>query len=494
MDENLHNIEDLFKGALGDDEEIPSPKVWKGVENKLDKDNVISITRKYEYLKKVALLLLLLLTGLAIHEFAKNNTGLEAIKRNEGSFDKRTVTGDELTITPTNKNNITLEEVIDTTEANQRKHHIEENSVPDKIFSFTLPKNQTTNGWNRKRKDDITDNNKTTERDITGTKPQQELKHQFYDSFKIKLGPGGQKLSDNLETQGEQTLLSALPVEKIGELATIFLNTNKLSQPLSGIKIADSKKLSSKRIKTKDVKLSRFSVGTFFSPDLAYYDLEDDNTGNQNDNAVETKKNERHEFSSSSGVFINYKVKGNWSLESGLIYSNINITVEPKTLYAQNDYLGNIKYRFNTSSGYAYLLPSFSSNPGIGDSLYTAISTHTLRYIGIPVEAKYNVKKGNLLLSVKAGLITNVLTKGRIETEVKRGADNEIEVIDNLLGLKKVFLSGLASAGVDYMLNKRMVLTVEPTWRFALNSINKNTPVKSYPRSLGLAMGVRMGL
>ena len=73
MDENLHNIEDLFHSALeNNEEESPSPGVWDAVEKRLDKDNIISIKRKYTNLKRIAILLLLLFSGFVLYEI--NNT------------------------------------------------------------------------------------------------------------------------------------------------------------------------------------------------------------------------------------------------------------------------------------------------------------------------------------------------------------------------------------------------------------------------------------
>ena len=45
MDEDLHNIEDLFRDGLEDNEELPSPKLWNDIDNILDKDNLVSITK-----------------------------------------------------------------------------------------------------------------------------------------------------------------------------------------------------------------------------------------------------------------------------------------------------------------------------------------------------------------------------------------------------------------------------------------------------------------
>ena len=81
MDEDLHNIEDLFYSALDDNEEKPSQNVWDGVEKRLDKDNIISINKKYTNLKRIAVLLLLLL-GISIYEMDKIHNRNNLAKHN----------------------------------------------------------------------------------------------------------------------------------------------------------------------------------------------------------------------------------------------------------------------------------------------------------------------------------------------------------------------------------------------------------------------------
>jgi hypothetical protein len=246
--------------------------------------------------------------------------------------------------------------------------------------------------------------------------------------------------------------------------------------------------------KEKDGKPSRFSITPFFSPDIAWYHLQNDNVDNQPDNAAELDREEKHEFSSTFGALVDYKLNKHWGLQSGLTLSNINITVDPKTIYAQQDNTGSIKYRINTSSGYGYLLPKFIQNPAIGDSLYAFTSTHSLLYIGIPLAFTYNVTKGKFNFNGRIGLAANILSKAKLETTVEKGFDNTMETVDNLQGLKKVYFSGLAGVGVDYKLANKISLTFVPTMRFALNSINKNVPVKSFPMSFGFSMGLKIGL
>ena len=67
IDKNLHEIEKLFLQELEGNEEFPSENVWDSIERKLDKDSVVNIKKKYNSLRKVALLLVFLLTGLSFY-------------------------------------------------------------------------------------------------------------------------------------------------------------------------------------------------------------------------------------------------------------------------------------------------------------------------------------------------------------------------------------------------------------------------------------------
>jgi hypothetical protein len=289
------------------------------------------------------------------------------------------------------------------------------------------------------------------------------------------------ELSENVKLQPENTIDEKKPIPSLVSSKTKTSDTSKNN-------VAKNVQ------KNKQGKSSRFSLTPFFSPDIAWYRLQDDKVGNQPDNARELERDENHEFSSTFGAFVDYKISKHFGLQSGLTLSNINITLKPKTIYAQADNTGSIKYRINTSSGYGYILPSFSANPSIGDSLYVFTSTHSLQYVGIPLAVTYNVTKGKFKVKVLAGVSTNILARAKLETTVEKGLNNSAETVDNMQGLKKVYFSGLAGIGVDYKLTKKTALTFLPTMRFALNSINKDAPVKSYPMSFGFTVGLKIGL
>jgi hypothetical protein len=254
----------------------------------------------------------------------------------------------------------------------------------------------------------------------------------------------------------------------------------------------DPKKQSPQPVKTNRIKPSRFSVTVFFSPDLATYRLEDDGYGNQPDNANKIEKTESHEFSATSGVWVGYRFTEKWSIQTGIGFSSTNIMLKPKTIYAQADNNGEIKYRMNISSGYGYILPSFQNTPVIGDSLTATAAAHKLRYISLPLAVSYSIAKGRFSVDAMTGLSVNFLKAGVLETEVRDGANNEIDILTDIRGLKSSYFTWVAGVGTEYRLTNKLSLTITPTVRLALTSINKGSVVRSYPNSFGLVGGVKM--
>ncbi len=481
MDEDLHNIEDLFREGLKDNEEMPSRQVWNNIDNSLDKDNVVSINKKYTSLKRVSLFLLFLLIGLGIYELGNRHTnGVNTVTSN---------TNNNAASPHSNK----LQESIDSISLNNTN---KENSVIDNSVAANPSPNalQIQPGNNSHSKNKIASNN-----NIAINNPASKNKQKFINtsSYKIKINRTGQTendrqtfVSNDAEINQQSELLRQLNpiiIDKINSQIKDSVNKNISSSTIKNTFALNTKKKEKKR-------QFNFSITTFFSPDVAWYYLQEDKPDNQPDSIDEIKTSEKHDFSSTLGALVDYKLNKHWGLQSGLTYSNTNITVEPKTIYAQTDNTGHVQYRINTSSGYGYVLPSFSSNPAVGDSLYAFTSMHTLQYIGIPFAVKYNFIKGKFILNALAGLSANFLIKGKIETTVINGMNNETELLKNIKGLKKIYFNGLTGLGVEYILSQRMALSFAPTLRFALNSINKDTPVKSYPNSFGLATGLKLTL
>lgn len=472
MNKDLPDIEELFKSALADNEERPSSKVWDGIENILDKDDVVSIRKKYNNIKKITVLLFFLLIGLSIYEIntrhsEANLTIINPAKNFELNTDSKgktkTTHDSHYSRDKINLNSNTLAEK-NNDKSGKNKNRFDKSHTAN-LYGSHLNENPNENSDNKrnKREEGLSDANVMRGRNTVFTIP----------------------LSSSPGQSGKNLLTDDAVAFKINDL----LSLNEKSSL-----IIKDEKSTQESAKKKDNKNSRFSVTAYLSPDFASYRLQDDEQNNQGENAAELEKNERHEFSSTIGALIEYRFKKHLSIESGLTFSNTNITVEPKVIYAQAVNSSDVKYRLNTSSGYGYVLPSFSRTPSVGDSLYAFTSTHTLQYIGLPVLFKADIRYRKFDFNIMTGAAANFLIKGKIETSVENGTSNEPEVVGKLYGLKKIYFSGLTGFGVSYHINDKIAISLSPAFRYALNSINKNTPVKSYPNSLMFPIGLKIQL
>ncbi len=492
MDRNLPDIEKLFKSALQDEEEMPAPEVWQAIDNNLDKDNIVSIKKKYENVKKVAFLLSFMLLGLSIYEFEKppgyknyNFPGKEIASKKSNSENVK------------DKNNISP----NTSEGHGSLTTNKSKSLSDNPLVFKEPaaKAEQTklSSVLTEEKKRVSDDKKTMfikgflqPNEIAADNSIAAVKSEISKEHTKKVVDPIIKLKEAILLKDYDTL--SAQISNHNNLDSI--NTIILPRSSSPVKIASNIANANSMVvstKTKKGKISAFSINLFFSPDFTSYRLQDNVSVNNSGEATEIEKNEHHEFSSTTGALIEYRAKKHWSIQSGLTYSNTNITVAPKTIYAQADNFGSIKYLLKTSSGYGYVLPSFSNSPKVGDSLYAFTSTHTLQYLSLPAAIKYTITKGKISFSAMAGAVVNRLIKGKVETSVEDGTNNEPEVADKLQGLKKLYFSGLTGFGINYQLYKKAAITFAPVYRFALNSINKDASVRSYPNSIGLTTGIK---
>src|ERR1017187_8257136 len=83
MNEDLHNIDDLFRKALEENQELPAPSIWDNIDKALDKKKVVSISKKYNKLKWAAAVLLLFSIGMAMYTLHIRKQNRELVKQNK---------------------------------------------------------------------------------------------------------------------------------------------------------------------------------------------------------------------------------------------------------------------------------------------------------------------------------------------------------------------------------------------------------------------------
>ena len=352
MDKNLHHIEDLFKSGLDDNEEMPSAKVWDAVDNRLDKDTVVAIKKKYKTWKRLLFLLLLLLIGLSIYELNNRRTNNGVAKVNNDGVGKESVlNNDNGNKKQNDKNSFTSKDQIDSKDVNNNNTAV--NTTPDNSI-FTTPPSGNNLMINKQNQSNVSTDVNTIANSPVALKQNSLLTNKPGYRNKIKTSTPGSNMqnvtTDNNAVQTNKPMpfpwqLNLLPVEKLNTPAILSPDSKNSLYTLALTKsnpLIDTKNSVNQQAKKKETKPSRFSITGFFSPDIASYHLEEDQPGNQPETARKIEKGERHEFSSTSGLLLDYNLNKHWSLQSGLTFSNTNIKVNPKTIYAQNDNNGNI--------------------------------------------------------------------------------------------------------------------------------------------------------
>ncbi|MFS8081908.1 MAG: hypothetical protein ACMG51_00540, partial [Ginsengibacter sp.] len=358
MDKNLHNIEDLFRKMLDDNEEIPSQKAWDVIEKKLDKDNVVSIKKKYNFLKKITVLLVFLLAGLSIYVW-KNGEKIPLTANKDISVSKNEARERNVTIMKESGATL-LQNGIDSLTNNKNKNR---DWLKKDGGGFTDTKNTKIDNINAgKSLNSITAKNLYNN---TATKNKSKIKDdgetglakKFKFSFVKRKELIGRKSDEVVDSKPDQIINQQPAIENLAvntfdpklplaiSPATIEALVNSTLIPIN--QLIQFEKTTLQYPSKKVRKQSSFSITSFYSPDFAFYHYKNNDVGNSNN--MDFKKTETESYSSTFGALIDYNISKKWGLQSGITLSTSNFDLESKTIYAQRDNSGAIKYKLSTS-------------------------------------------------------------------------------------------------------------------------------------------------
>lgn len=218
----------------------------------------------------------------------------------------------------------------------------------------------------------------------------------------------------------------------------------------------------------------RFQIGVNFSPDVAYRLLAVEKGANippsfaKNFDTLEIPK-----FGYTGGITFCYNIKSFVGIEVGVQYSNKGYQSKKQNLLdsmSLNNH-GQLEL-FYISSKYAY----------------------NFHYIDIPVKVNFTVGKKKVRFFSSVGLVTNILVKATYTSIIEKGSNTKTSTTDKFpVDFNRVNFSPMLSLGIDYKINDRMNLRVEPTFRFGVLK-HTNTPAYNYLYSGGINLAYYFGL
>jgi len=496
MSNDLHDIDDLFRSALEENEETPSASVKESLLANLDKKDAESYKKRFIGWKRIALLLLLVLAGFILYE-----SGI--VKSGAGRSTKKIIPiaiGTKKTDTRTPARDAVNDQGSDNTTTGKK--------IPE-------------NGKIVHKKESAGNENSSDDADELiqpGQKENKELNKElvrikkYKQSAKQIISLAGNKkketASDLLKRGNIDNIEVRAPEENLTKEKRNFvpaiekLNLAKInSRPVTGMQhppaigfkmatIIDSLLKNNIAKNAGQKRIHHFkpwwTITGLVSYDRVNYMLDSDQP-----NAITSiQHREVHEPSFSAGILATRQLKEKWGLQTGLVYSNTAIGISPQKMYAFQDPAGDIAYKYITSSGYAYIKPGFGTPPAFGDSITTTEAKHSLHSLSVPVVVKYTIGRNRFLFIPGAGIEANFITRAKLETEIEDAANRETVFINKLNGAKSFYWSLVADAELRYNVNKKFSFSLRPVFRYAISPITENNVVETFPYSFGTGLGI----
>jgi hypothetical protein len=196
------------------------------------------------------------------------------------------------------------------------------------------------------------------------------------------------------------------------------------------------------------------------------------------------------------------KVNDGSLLSAGIVMSrNENETVKLGYSAGLNMCL-NVKRSFGIEAGIQYSNTGFRSKMMILNPLQPdpfvpnkAKSIYNFHYVDIPIKANFTTDEGKIRVFTSLGLTANFFIKETVtrvlvfcdHTDRKTGLTSESD------SYNKLNFSPTMSVGIDYRINEKMNLRIEPTFRYGVLKII-DTPVTGYLYSGGINVVYYYGL
>ncbi|HRH03007.1 MAG TPA: outer membrane beta-barrel protein [Bacteroidia bacterium] len=210
----------------------------------------------------------------------------------------------------------------------------------------------------------------------------------------------------------------------------------------------------------------RVQIGINISLDNTFRKLKNNDGSSTVDDIIKIR-NENETFKSgyTTGLNVCFNIKNNVGLETGIQYSNKGYQTKKEYI---NFALANTKDPNYLSFIYSY------------------------HYIDIPVKANFTIGKRKVRFLTSFGITTNIFIKETQKTVLFYSDHSDKKTTQTNFNYNKVNITPTISVGIDYKINSRMNLRVEPTFRYGILKIT-NDPLTGYLYSAGLNISYYFG-
>ncbi|MCP9199351.1 hypothetical protein MKO06_05500 [Gramella sp. GC03-9] len=282
--------------------------------------------------------------------------------------------------------------------------------------------------------------------------------------------------SKSESTQEEKSTKSILETEEENALA----------------QLEESQKDKAAEKELEELNSRKFRLSTFAAP--VFYT----NLGSGNEISSQFSNNSTSsEVTVSYGVKVAYEISDKIRLRTGISKMNVSqdindISYSPAAMSTSFDNIranqDNIQIRNNAESG-----SSFSSNSADRNSLTNSVFTpgainQQFGFIEIPLEIEYSIINERFGLNLIGGASSLFLD----DNQVNLVSGNSSTNIGEASNINNTSFSTNIGLGMDYKLNSRFSISLEPIFKYQLNTFNNVENVR--PANFGIYSGINFKL
>lgn len=270
----------------------------------------------------------------------------------------------------------------------------------------------------------------------------------------------------------------------------------------AGAPVGDEMQIDLDNNKDKD---PRWVLGAMLSPLYSFRDAEPEALAGTSDQESGT-------LSYAAGVRVGYRATRRLAFESGVLFNKMGISIGNPGIQIFSDNLAyaptapeaewnrvltvsNTVGNIVSNSGDIYVnnykmngAENFDSfNEVVSNPVYASqgIKQH-LDYLEVPFNLRYSVLDRDFKIQLLGGMSTNFLVNNYVSME-SGGERLEIGYLSNI---RKVNYSGNAGLGFVYHFLDQLSVSLEPRFRYYLNSVNDATLPSTRPYTFGIYTGI----
>ncbi|MGZ2368224.1 hypothetical protein ACXR6G_00375 [Ancylomarina sp. YFZ004] len=219
----------------------------------------------------------------------------------------------------------------------------------------------------------------------------------------------------------------------------------------------------------------------------SYSSYKGDKSGDKRENGL---------ISIGGGVKLNWQTGKKLAIQTGIIYNKFGQQLAGSNQILESAVFNNVLAKqvdfdpvIESSAGKIVMK---GSSEGLNSSELFATRSNSspdmvqsFEAIEIPFVLRYSLIDKKFGLHLSGGLSTNLMIGNRVYNKSTR------ETLGETSGIRSTNFSTSFSLGMEYQLSSKFSLSMEPAFKYYLNSINKDSNFNYKPYSIGLSSGIR---